>query len=284
MKINKLLTLFTLAFTLLLSSSAHAQRAKVLSKKQKAQQRVKIQKQNEEFEKDRLFKTADPNSLKSSEIKEYEDIYLYENSLLLESSKDGLYADDFYTGKDNNRFFMSYQFSSNYEETNAVTSLELGYQRKMKNFKDTWFTITLKRTIAEFDEISDESTSTGTNADGNTIRFSAEQSFTTVGMGAGYRFRALSDFTKNDRFFETCFAVLNYSTHLDNATGKKYNGFGMNMDYGLHYRASNTFYYGGKLSYNIMPMVREPEDDEKRQQRSLVFGWTSLGFEIGYFY
>lgn len=264
--------------------SAYAQTKKKMSKAKEKEARQRLKNQNEEYERNRLFRQANPNSLKSSQIKEYEDIYLYEDSLLIESSDDGLYAEDYYTGKDNNRFFMSYHFSANYEEANAVTSLEMGYQRRLKNFLDSWFTLTLKRTIAEYDEIADESSSSGTNADGNTIRFSAEQSFTTIGMGLGYRFRALSDFTKNDRFFETCFAVLNYSTHLDNATGKEYNGFGMNMDYGLHYRASNTFYYGGKLSYNVLPMVREPVDDEKRQDRSLVFGWTSLGFEIGYFY
>lgn len=274
-----------LSFILISSFSlTHAQILKKKSKKKKREELLEQKKRDVVFERKRLFQRENPAKLKSSEINDFKDIFLYENSLLIEETDNGVFADDFYTGKDKNRFFMSYQFSSNYEEPNGVTSLELGFQRKMEDFKDTWFTLTLKRTIAEYDEIADESTSSGTNADGNTTRFNAQQSFTTIGGGIGYRFRALSDLIENDRFFETCFAVLNYSAHLDNATGKKYNGFGMNMDYGLHYRSTSSFYYGGKLSYNIMPMVREPEDEEKREARSLVFGWTSLGVEIGYFY
>jgi len=237
------------------------------------------------YERSRLFNRPKPSSLKSSEIKDFKEVYLSEESLLIEETDDGLYADDYYTAKDDNRFFLSYQFSTDYEETNSVTSLEMGYQSKFNNFKDTWFTINLKRTIAQYDAIAQElASSSDANADANETRFDSEQTFTTIGFGIGYRFKALTDFVESDRFFETIFSVLNYSAHLDSSTSTKYNGFGMSMDYGLHYRATNTFYYGAKLSYNILPMVREPVDEEKRQDRSLVFGWTALGFEIGYFY
>lgn len=277
---KKLITIFLI----LLISSVYAQKPRKKSKKKKMKELVEQEKRDRDYERDRLFKRENPDKLKTTEINQFKDIFLYENSVLYEETADELYADDYYTGKDNNRFFMTYQFSSDYEEQGALTSLEFGYQRKMKNFKDTWLTMTLKRTVAEYDEVANEMTSSGTNADGNTQRFSEKQTFTTVGGGVGYRFRALSDLVQSDRFFETCHALLTYSSHLDNATGKEYNGFGLNTDYGLHYRSSSSFYYGGKLSHNILPMVREPIDDEKRQQRSIVFGWTSIGFEIGYFY
>jgi hypothetical protein len=254
---------------LIIASSAFAQTSKDDSK----------------YERERLFDKPNPKSLKSSDIKNNKEVFLNEQSLLMEETADGLYADDYYTANDNNNFFLSYQFSSDYEDTNKVTSLEIGYQYKLSGFTDMWFTTTLKRTIAKYDAIAEElDSSSDPDADGNVTRFDSQQSFSTIGFGVGYRFRALTDLIKNDRFFETCYALLNYNAHLDNKTATKYNGFGMNMDYGLHYRSSNTFHYGFKLSYNVIPVVREAKDDEKKQDRSLVFGWTALGFEVGYYY
>lgn len=237
------------------------------------------------YERERLFDRPNPKSLKSSDIKNYKEVFLHEDSLLMEETDNGLFADDFYTANDNNHFFLSYQFSSDYDEMNKVTSLEMGYQYKLSGFTDMWFTGILKRTIAQYDAIAEElDSSSDSDADGSVTRFDAQQSLTTIGFGIGYRFRALTDFTKNPRFFETAYAVMNYNAHLDNKTAIKYNGYGMNMDYGLHYRISNTFHYGMKLSYNVVTVTREPKDDEKKPDRSLVFGWTAIGFEIGYFY
>jgi hypothetical protein len=76
----------------------------------------------------------------------------------------------------------------------------------------------------------------------------------------------------------------NYIFHLDGKTSEQYRGFGATMEYGLHRRIGESFFGGAKLSYNLASLERAKKDDEDKIDRSLVFRWTSIGIEFGYYY
>ena len=234
--------------------------------------------QQAELERQRLFKTPDPASLGPGAINENKEVFLYNESLLDEEK--GGYSETFYTGTDRNRFSLGYHFSVNYQDFSELSSLEILFSRELKTFTETWISLLLKRTVGKYEALAEEIESSNNTV----IRNGTDQSFTTVGFGVGYRFKALARSLESSRFFETVDAYLTYNSHIDGADSEQYQGFGLQTDYGLHYRSAESFFYGGKLSYNISSLARSAKDDEKLDDRSLVFGWLSLGFEMGYYY
>lgn len=231
-----------------------------------------------EVERDRLFRTPSPESLSPGDLNANEEVFLFNESLLTEDK--GGYNEAFYTGNDDNRFSLGYQFSTNYEDFTELSSLEIIFSKQLQRYSEVWISGILKRTTGKYKAMAEEIQT----SNGDVKRSDSQQSFTTVGVGGGYRFKALAKAWGTDRIFETIDAYLTYNRHLDGATDERYQGFGMLADYGLHYRSTESFYYGGKLSYNIAALERPAEDDEKLQDRSLVFGWLALGFELGYYY
>lgn len=232
----------------------------------------------DELERQRLFKTPAPESLRPGQLRENEEVFLRQESLLMEDQ--GGYMEAHYTGLDLNRFSLGYHLSSNYQDFSELTSLEIMFSRQLRNFTELWISFMAKRTTGLYDAMADEVLS----GNGDVRREGSKQSFTTLGLGGGYRFRALAAALPSDRFFETVDAYLTYNYHLDGATSEQYQGFGLMADYGLHYRATESFFYGAKLSYNIATVARAPEDNEKLIDRSLAFGWLSFGLEMGYYY
>ena len=232
----------------------------------------------EEVERERLFKTPSPESLTPGQLRENKEVFLFNESILIEDQ--GGYTEASYTGTDRNRFSIGYHLSSNYQDPGEISSLEILFSRQLQGYTEPWISFMVKRTSAQYDALAEEINS----ANGNIRRSGSDQSFTTVGLGGGYRFKTFSKAFGFDRLFETLDAYLTYNVHLDGADDTNYQGFGLQTDYGLHYRAAESFFYGGKLSYNITTVEREKKDDEKLIDRSLVFGWLSLGFEIGYYY
>lgn len=230
------------------------------------------------FEKERLFKEPAPRSLSPGRLKENPEVFLYEESLLMQDK--GGYSEPFYTGEDYNRFSLGAHVSSNYQDPGELLSLEILFSRRLKTYTDFWVSFMAKRTQSKYDAIA------GTNppASNAASREGSDQSFTAVGAGGGYRFKALSNALDTDRVFETVDAFLTYNAHLDGAEDVSYQGLGLQTDYGLHLRAEESFYYGAKVSYNIATVKRAAQEGESLSERSLVFGWLSLGFELGYFY
>lgn len=232
----------------------------------------------QDFERERLFKETDPGSLNPAQIKEDKEIFLFNESLLVEDQCG--YMETSYTGLDNNRFSIGAHISSNYTDPGELSALEIQFSRQLDSFTGTWISFLAKSTKAKYEALADEIQSDN----GDIRREGKDQSFTTVGLGAGYRFKLFSKAFGFERIFETADAYLTYNMHLDSSDDVKYNGFGIQTDYGIHYRAAENFFYGTKLSYSILSVQRSAEEDEKLEDRSLVFGWLSLGFELGYYY
>lgn len=230
------------------------------------------------LEEEILLEPTDPKNLSTGAIERNRQLYLYKESVLDQDM--GGYSESFFTGKDKNRLSLSYQMSANVRDFVELNSIEMIISRELQDYANTWISLVLKRTTGRYDAFADDIQ--GSNA--NTARKDADQTFTTFGAGAGYRFKALTAIFESSKVFETVDAFLTYNSHVDGLDSESYQGFGVQADYGLHRRSGRTFYYGGKLSYNIASLARAKKDEEKLEDRSLVFGWLSIGLEMGFYY
>ena len=217
----------------------------------------------------------------SAKIETNPDVFLVDESLISEDR--GGYMEPVYTGLDKNRFALSGQISFNHKEPNELSSLELLFSRQLANFTELWVSFAAKTTTGKYEAFAEE-ISVDAPAEEAALAQS-NQSLTTFGLGAGYRFRALGRILKNDRFFESVDTFLTYHLHLDGSSDTNFQGFGLQADYGLHYRAAESFYYGIKFSYNLASLRRAArQEGESLQDRSMVFAWLSSGIELGYYY
>lgn len=215
------------------------------------------------------------------------EIYLFDNSFLNEEdSSSGLYTDLYYTKTDSGRISISYHISHDYEELSKLQTIDLQFMKKIPSYKDQWWGIQIKQVTAKYDALADELTSSTDHedADANTKRFDNQQLMTIIGFGYGYRFKTLTNAIKSDRFFEMIMAYANYISHVDSTNSKNYSGYGLTTEYSIQKRMSEGFFAGVKIGYNIASLERAAESDEKKSDRSLVFKWSSLGFELGYYF
>lgn len=220
-------------------------------------------------------------------VDDHPEIYQENESLLRhKDSSTGILTDAHYTGHEVNRLSLSYQGSLDYTNLNEVSSFDLQYQFKADNYTNTWWAVQFKSTSAEYEAIADELTNTSghPDSDANSLRSENIQTINSLGVGAGYRFKLLFAFNESERFFEHITAFLTYNSALDATTDRAYQGWGYNADYSLLYRSGNSLYYGLKFSYNLAAVIRGAISDEDKPDRSLVYGWTNMGLEIGYYY
>ena len=221
--------------------------------------------------------------LDTDDLNSYPEIYLKNESALQEIDSDlGVVQDAYFTGTDNTKLSFSLNFSQDFEDPSKVQTVDFIYNKRLRgNYQEFWWGVQFKRTVAKYNAIANES---GSNP-GAVPRADSEQSFSIFGLGIGHRFRALGREFLSDRFFEMINVYGNYVFHLDNGEDEKYQGFGYTAEYSLQYRSSEQLFYGTKLSYNWALVERDdPEDDTSLAQNSLVFGWFTLGFELGYYF
>lgn len=235
-----------------------------------------------------LLNTEDSVNPSTEELNQYPEIYLDSDSIISErNTETGIIEDPFYTRNDDVFFSLSYQFSYDYEAPTKISAIEGSYKQRFDNsYQMLWYGVQIKRTTANYDAIAEERTSDSGDANSvaNTQRDSNSQALTTIGFGLGHRFKTLSEAFNSDRFFEMIMVYGNYIFHADSTDTEQYRGYGYNADYSLLYRSSKSMTYGFKISYNWATVERPVVDEEKLPDRTLVFGWTALGFELGYFF
>lgn len=240
------------------------------------------------IERDRevLLKQNPKEAVNQLDIEKYPGVYDFSDSLLKElDSGTGTYRERYYTRHDDGYISFNYHFSQDYQAPNKIQSFELKFlNRKDDSYHDFWYALNFKFTTADYSAIADERTSSSgdSNSVANKTRLDNEQTISTIGAGLAYRFKALSDVFKHNRFFEIITVTLNYNLHQDSTDNESYQGFGYSAEYSLTYRINETYFYGGKINYNWALVEREAVDEEKLDDRTLVFGWTSLGIELGY--
>ncbi len=234
-----------------------------------------------------LFQTPNPDKMTPKQLQRNSEVYLEKESLIREvNEKSGVLGDHYYTRKDSGRLSLAYHTSHDYEKISKLYTLDIQLLKKIQSYKDQWWGLQLKRVVAQYNAIAAEleQTSTHPDADSQYTRADALQSMTVFGLGIGYRFKILTEFFDTNRVFEQVMAYGNYIYHLDGATSDKYRGYGATMEYGLHRRIGESFFGGAKLSYNLASLERAKKSDEDKLDRTLVFRWTSIGFEVGYYY
>lgn len=234
-----------------------------------------------------LYQTPNPEKVSPKQLRENSEILLEKESLINEIDKErGVYTERFYTRKDSGRLSFAYHVSHDYEKLSKLYALDLQVIKKVNSYKDTWWGFQFKRVVAQYNALANELevTSSHPDADSKLERRNALQSMTILGLGVGYRFKILTQFFETNRVFEHIMAYGNYIFHLDGETEEKYRGYGATMEYGLHRRVGESFFAGGKLSYNLASLERAAKTDEDKIDRSLVFRWTSIGLEVGYYY
>ena len=215
--------------------------------------------------------------------------YLRHESMIYDFNTDlGIKDQRQYTGTDRNRFSIAGHISGNYEQVRDMLGVELSYMRRSSRYDQIWWGVQFFQHNTYFDAITrnhSQKAGSNPNAESNYIR--PGNTKTTVmagGLGVGYRFKLLLDFFETENMFENIDFLFNGVFLDEKFIDEKYQGYGLTASYGLHKRSGTSFFYGGKLSYNVASVTRDAIGDEKKSDRSLALGWLSAAFELGFFY
>jgi hypothetical protein len=235
-----------------------------------------------------LTNTSQDSTPTINEADRFPEIYNFNDSALRDRSDEtGVHSEAYFTQQDSSSLSISAHFSYDYEDLSKVQSYELIYQNRFDNsYQDLWWGAQVKYASAKYSAIADERTSSTGSADSvASIKRNDElQTFSIFGVGLGNRFKALSNAFGTNRFYEMIMVYGNYILHSDATDQEKYTGYGYNADYLFSYRQNNGLFYGAKISYNWLFVQKAQKNEEKLIDRSLVFGWTSIGLEIGYYF
>jgi len=193
-----------------------------------------------------------------------------------------------FTGTDYNRFSGAFHTSGDYEHLTELQGFELNYMRRTQNYNRIWWGAQAFQHNTRFNAISQNHTlNAGDNANADS-RFrrdgNSKNNILGMGLGVGYRFKLILDFFQTEDMFESIDVFVNSLTVKDDKVERNYRGYGLSTNYGLHYRSSTSFFYGGKISYNLGSVTRSSIGNESKGDRSLALGWLSAAFEIGIFF
>jgi hypothetical protein len=191
-----------------------------------------------------------------------------------------------WTGLDRNRISGALHLGGRYEFMRELQGFEFTWMRRVENWSKLWWGGTIRRAQTGFGEITQNRAPDGnTNSEGAFQRpKSADQTLTTMGLGAGYRFRLLTWILDTENTFETVNVFANRVTLDESFIKETYAGWGMSTDYGLHFRTRSSFFWGGKFTYNMAWVERAKRGTEAPEERSLSLGWYTLALEAGFFF
>ena len=238
-----------------------------------------------------LLVPENPKDLGREGFKKKKEKFLHSESLVTDMNSElGIQEEAYYTGFDQSRLSISVHASSDYESFNELSSFDVQYFNRVDSMVNAWWALQYKFTNANFDAIAQNqvrSIDDDPNAESQYERDTDDISTLAMyGIGVAHRFRFLTLFTgdKSDNFLEMVSAFLNYTTYSDTVVEDPYQGYSASMEYGFHRRSRSRIFFGGKLSYNIGSVTREQKGKEEFKERTVTFGWTSLAFELGYYY
>ncbi len=237
-----------------------------------------------------LLKEEDPQKISVDQINSFPEVYTTTESVLENRNDDtGIVEEAFYTASDEIRISISYQFSMDYEDFAKIQTYDASYLNKFDNsYLGLWWGLHIKSTSAKYsavaEEISSSSSTVDPNSNANNVRGDNTQNFLIGGFSLAHRFKMLDKLIEINRVFDVVKIGLNYVQSFDSTTSDTYQGQGYSAEYSLEYRSSKDFFYAAKLDYNWITVERSAIDEERLPDRSLVYGWTSLGFELGYYF
>ncbi len=215
--------------------------------------------------------------------------YLRHDSMIYDLNTDlGIKDQRKYTGTDGNRISLAGHISADYEHFNDMLGVDFNYMHRSSKYNQMWYGLQLFQQKTMFDAITqnqDVKAGDDANDESQFQRPSGTKANVFgAGVGLGYRFKLLMEFFPTEDVFENIDVFANFITMDEKFINRKYNGYGLTTNYGIHKRSSTNFFYGGKLSYNLASVTRKPIGDEGKSDRSFALGWLSLGLELGFFF
>ncbi|HXH74795.1 MAG TPA: hypothetical protein VNJ08_07500 [Bacteriovoracaceae bacterium] len=212
--------------------------------------------------------------------------YLRHESMIYDLNTDlGIKDQRQYTGTDRNRFSLALHLSAGYEHFSELIGLEGTYMFRTKKYDQIFWGAQFFRHQAHFDAISQNPTIGGAQSEASFPRpTDVKDTVLGFGPGVGYRFKLLLDFFTTENMFETVDVFINTVQLTESYLSENYRGYGLSTNYGIHKRAGQSYFYGGKFSYNVASVTRAPIGTESKSERSLSLGWLSVAFELGFFY
>ena len=215
--------------------------------------------------------------------------YLRHESMIYDfNSSTGIKDQRRFTGTDRNRFSVAGHVSAQYEHLSNIFGGEVTYMRRTTDYDQIWWGFQFFQHSTYFDAITQNhapATSTNVNAEAAFQRpGNSKNTIMAGGIGVGYRFKLLLDFLPTEDWFESIDVFVNGMQLDESFINQKYRGYGLTTNYGLQKRSSTSYFYGGKISYNLASVSRDAIGDESKSDRSLALGWLSLAFELGFFY
>lgn len=232
-------------------------------------------------QREKLLEDKQTKNVQTENLNTYPEIYLANESALQDvDSSEGIVEDAYFTGNDTSRFTLGYNFALDFEQLTKIQSFDFVYSSRIsESYRAYWWNVHLQSVTAKYSALANDSESNP-----GPLRADSDQNLLVFGLGIGHRFRALAG-TMGTRYFETVNAFGNYISHTDSSTEDKYQGYGYSAEYSFNYRSGERLTYGVKFSYNWALVEREKkDDDETLAQRSLIFGWSTFGFELGYYF
>lgn len=215
--------------------------------------------------------------------------YLRHESMIYDLNTDlGIKDQRKYTGTDSNKFAVAGHVSGDYERVNDLLGIEFNYMHKSASYSQLWYGVQFFQHRTFFDAITqNQEAEAGDNAndESQTQRpNNVKNTILGVGVGVGYRFKLLMEFFQTEDVFETVDVYGNFLNMNEGYIDQNYKGYGLTTNYSIHKRSSSTYFYGGKLSYNLGYVTRDPIGTESKGDRSFSIGWLSLAFEMGVFF
>jgi hypothetical protein len=213
--------------------------------------------------------------------------YLRNESMIYDLNTDlGIKDQRRFTGTDRNRFSVAGHLSGNYEQLTDLLGAEVTYMRRTTRYNQIWWGGQFFQHQTQFGAITqNQTTGSNVNSDANFVRpDDAKQTVMGLGLGVGYRFKLLMDFFETEDVFENIDVFVNSIQLNESFIDESYRGYGLSTNYGIHKRSDTSYFYGGKISYNVASVTREAIGNESKSDRSLALGWLSLAFELGFFY
>lgn len=213
--------------------------------------------------------------------------YLRNESIIYDLNTDlGIKDQRRYTGSDRNRLSIAGHINGDYEHVADLFGGEVNYMRRSTRYNQIWWGAQFFQHRTNFDAITQNASASSTpNSEGSFQRpGDTKETVMGLGLGVSYRFKLLLDFFPTDDVFENIDVFANGIQLDESYIDQKYRGWGLTTSYGLHKRAGNSYFYGGKFSYNVATVTREQLGEESKSDRSLSLGWLSLALELGWFF
>lgn len=221
--------------------------------------------------------TPEEQNPSDSDIIKQSEKHLWDESWVSPyNSETGVQDNRRFTGKDRNKLSAAFHLNGQYERLQELTAFEVTWLRRSDAWHKLWWGATYRRAQSQWNEITSNNQSGGESAFNRPG--DADQTINTLGLGFGYRFKLFLHFWALRDVFESVQAFATYNTLAEGHTGDNYKGYGMTADYGLHKRTRQSFFYGGKFTYNIA-WVEGPESN-----RTLSLGWYTFALEAGFLF